>query len=345
MLDVRQIIDNDVVVNEEDVSKFIKGKNILVTGASGSIGSELIRYICGYQPASIVAVDRNENSQFWLEAEIRRKFPGVRLRTYLASVADRDRMATVFRERPPHIVFHAAANKHVPLSETNVAEAIKTNIFGTKVVANLAADAKCEAFVLISTDKAVNPTSVMGATKRVAEYYITSLGQRCSTKYVAVRFCNVLGSSGSVFEIFNRQIENDEDITITHPDMTRFFIRPDEAVKLLVQAACFNISGTFVLMAGKSTKITDLADLMVKASGKPIKILISSPRPGEKVTEEIVSLSEDVSPTSHKQIERVTVTLPKGFADRLAELDLTRSESALKTQLRRLVPEAKLSTQ
>lgn len=341
-----------VSIDTNEVSKFIEGKRVMVTGGSGSIGSELVRQVARFNPKEIILFDRNENNVFFIERELKANFPDIKITVRLGSITDRPRALTIFEETKPQIVYHTAANKHVPLSEANPSEAINNNILGTHVIADMAAHMKCQAFVLISTDKAVNPTSVMGTTKRISEYYIQLMAKaHPETRFVTVRFGNVLGSSGSVVPIFKSQIEAGGPVTVTHPDMYRFFMTIPEAAQLLIQASAFGLGGEiFVLDMGEPVKIVDLARNMIIFSGlQPdvdIKIEFSGLRPGEKIFEELLFDYESTVPTHHPKIRNTKTPVPPDSMlekiVRLEQLDADTDPSSLRKELALLVPEAKL---
>jgi FlaA1/EpsC-like NDP-sugar epimerase/ActR/RegA family two-component response regulator len=308
-----------VEIDHTGISEFVRGKRILVTGAGGSIGSELCRQIAGFGPQTLVMLERAENNLFFTEMELKEKFPQVSLRGVIGDVTDEDRVSEVFQEQQPQIVFHAAAHKHVPLMERNRVEAVKNNVLGTMVVANVAERFGVQDFVMISTDKAVRPTSVMGATKRLAEMYVQSLNAHSQTKFMTVRFGNVLGSEGSVLQVFQRQIEAGGPITITHPDMMRYFMTIPEASQLVLQAASQGNGGEiFVLDMGDPVSIVDLAKDLLALSGldpeKDIEIRYTGPRPGEKLFEELLNSETRILPTSHEKI-MVVETDPVEFED------------------------------
>jgi len=296
-----------VILDSEGISSYISGKIVLVTGAGGSIGSELCRQISEYKPKLLVLLDIYENNMYELQLELERTYPDTPRKVLIGSVRDKIRVDQVFSTYHPDIVFHAAAHKHVPLMEDSPGEAIKNNVFGTINVAETASRYKTQRFVLISTDKAVNPTNVMGASKRVAELAIQHLNKNSETEYVAVRFGNVLGSNGSVIPIFQRQIAAGGPVLVTHPEVTRFFMTIPEAVQLVIQASAMAKGGEiFVLDMGKPVKIVDLARDLIKLSGfKPdvdIPIEFIGLRPGEKLFEELHLDNESVNTTCHEKI-------------------------------------------
>jgi len=289
-----------------EIQRFLANKRVMVTGAGGSIGSEICRQAIKFCPQRMLLVERAENNLFEIDRELRHRWIGADIRPCLADICDARRVAQVFESEQPHVVFHCAAHKHVPMMEINPCEAIKNNVFGTKIVADAAAEFGAAAFVMVSTDKAVNPTSVMGATKRVAELYIQSLNVD-KTRFVAVRFGNVLGSSGSVVPIFQKQIEAGGPVTVTHPDMQRYFMTIPEASQLVMQAGAIGQGGEiFVLDMGQPVRIMDLAKEMIARNGlrvgDDIEIQITGVRPGEKLYEELSCDDEQIRPTGHSKI-------------------------------------------
>lgn len=313
-----------VTLDMPELERFVKGKRVLVTGAGGSIGSELCRQISRFAPESLSLVERAEFHLFTIHQELLNSFPELLILPRICDVCDSKRLDAVFSDDRPEVVFHAAAHKHVPMMEWNPGEAIKNNVFGTKKVADAADRHGCGAFVLISTDKAVNPTSVMGATKRVAEMYVQALSQRSKTKYVAVRFGNVLGSAGSVVPVFQKQIEEGGPVKVTHPEMKRYFMTIPEACQLVIQAAAMGRGGEiFVLDMGTPMKIVDLARDLIRLSGfEPevdIKIEFTGMRPGEKLFEELGFDAEKMDKTRH----------PKIFVGRLSPVAMERVEQGL----------------
>lgn len=285
----------------------IQEKKVLVTGAGGSIGSELCRQICRFHPVELVLLGHDENPLFEIKLELSEKFPTVTISTVIADIKDFPRMEAIFQEKRPEIVFHAAAHKHVPLMEENPGEAFKNNVLGTRNVAEVADRTGVENFVFISTDKAVNPTSVMGATKRIAEMVIQNFNEISTTKFVAVRFGNVLGSRGSVVPIFQEQIRKGGPVTVTHPEMRRFFMTIAEAAQLVLQAGGMAEGGEiFILDMGEPVKIVDLARDLIRLSGlepeEDIKIEFTGIRPGEKLYEELLTEAEGVTATKHQRI-------------------------------------------
>nr|MBA3673034.1 polysaccharide biosynthesis protein [Gemmatimonadaceae bacterium] len=291
------------------VATLVTGRTVMVTGAGGSIGSELCRQLARLEPVKIVAVGRGENSIFELLQEFARSFPDVTIEPVIADVRDHSRMARVIASHRPYSVFHAAAHKHVPLMEANVAEAVLNNVLGTQNVVSLCAKHDVEHFVLISSDKAVRPTSVMGATKRIAEHLVHAHAMDRRTGYVSVRFGNVLGSRGSVVPTFMRQIADGGPVTITHRDMTRYFMTIPEAVQLVLQAGAIGHEGeVFVLDMGEPVRVFDLAIDLIRLSGlepdTDIEVRVTGTRPGEKLFEELFFAGADIIPTLHPKILR-----------------------------------------
>lgn len=296
-----------VRVDLESIAAYIAKETVLVTGAGGSIGSELCRQIAQFGPAELVLLGHGENSIYEIHLELQERYPDLPLRAVIADIQDERRILQVFEEIRPGVVFHAAAHKHVPLMEQNPVEAIKNNVFGTLHVAQAADRFGVKRFVLISSDKAVNPTSVMGATKRAAELVIQALNRRSKTVYVAVRFGNVLGSRGSVVPLFKRQIAAGGPVTVTDPQMVRYFMTIPEAVQLVIQAGAMGAGGeVFVLDMGEPVRIMDLARDLIRLSGfEPdvdIPILFTGMRPGEKLYEELLTAEEGTLATSHQRI-------------------------------------------
>lgn len=297
-----------VKVNLDEISGYLQNKVVLVTGGGGSIGSELCRQVSSLNPKQLIILDNYENNAYAIQQELVRKYgTSLNLITVIASIREEKRMDDIFNKYKPEVVFHAAAHKHVPLMEKNPSEAVKNNIFGTKNVAVLSDKYKVKRFVLISTDKAVNPTNIMGATKRAAEMIIQAMNEKSETEFVAVRFGNVLGSNGSVIPLFKKQIEEGGPITITHPEITRYFMTIPEAVQLVIQAGAMTKGGEiFVLDMGEPVKIVDLAKNLIKLSGfeedVDICIEFTGLRPGEKLYEELLMSEEGLTDTSHEKI-------------------------------------------
>jgi FlaA1/EpsC-like NDP-sugar epimerase len=299
-------------LNEDKIKLQLKDKVVLVTGAAGSIGSELVRQIVKYAPSKIIMLDQAESPLYELEIELLEKYQKSMLEAVIGDVRVEERMENIFRTFKPELVYHAAAYKHVPMMENNPSEAILTNVMGTKIIADLSAKYAVKHFVMISTDKAVNPTNVMGASKRIAEIYTQALNKISITSFVTTRFGNVLGSNGSVIPLFKKQIEKGGPVTITHPDITRYFMTIPEASQLVLEAGTMGKGGEiFIFDMGKSVKILDLAKKMIKLSGlelgKDIQIVFSGLRPGEKLFEELLNDAENTIPTHHQQIMKAKV--------------------------------------
>ena len=294
----------EIKINTKEVFDFIQDKIVFVTGGGGSIGSELINQIAKYNPKRIINIEINENASYLMELELKRKYPYLDYKTEIASVRDLDKLDMLFNKYKPEILFHAAAHKHVPLMENNPEEAIKNNIFGTKNVAECCLKYKLESVVLISTDKAVNPTNVMGATKRVCEMIFQKYSEKDSnTKFMAVRFGNVLGSNGSVIPIFSKLIEEEKNLTLTHKDIIRYFMTIPEAAQLVIEAATIGKGGEILILdMGEPVKIYDLAKNMIKLSGSNVGIDIVGLRPGEKLFEELLYDVNSSEKTSNNKI-------------------------------------------
>lgn len=311
--DIREVRPEDIMPREpvsidlESVEHFLNGKNVLITGASGSIGSELCRQVLRFTPNKLIALDFDETGLFNLQNELTRLFPKKKVQIIIGNIRDQTKMHLIFQRERPHIVFHAAAYKHVPLMEEYPEEAAKTNVFGTQILIEEARKAETDRFVLISTDKAVNPVSVMGMTKRVAEIITLTIGNGATTRCIAVRFGNVLGSRGSVIPTFMEQIRRRGPVTVTHPEMKRYFMTIPEAVLLVLQAGTIGKGGeVFVLDMGKQVKILDIAKELIRFYGfepdKDIPIIFTGVRPGEKLFEELHTAEEETNTTIHKQI-------------------------------------------
>jgi FlaA1/EpsC-like NDP-sugar epimerase len=346
---LRQIEIQDLLRREPiktdigQVASLVKGRVVVVTGAGGSIGGELCRQLARLEPERIIALGRGENSIFELLQEFSRSFPHVKIEPVIADVRDRTRMARVISTARPFSVFHAAAHKHVPLMEANVAEAVLNNVLGTQNVVTLCAENDVEHFVLISTDKAVRPTSVMGATKRIAEHLVHQCAIEGRSGYVSVRFGNVLGSRGSVVPTFIRQIADGGPVTITHPDMTRYFMTIPEAVQLVLQSAALGDQGeVFVLDMGEPVRVFDLATDLIRLSGfEPdvdIEIRFTGTRPGEKLYEELFFKGDHATPTIHPKILRASdAEASRHNADDIVNLIRAARESRSAGEIRRLL--------
>jgi FlaA1/EpsC-like NDP-sugar epimerase len=319
----------------------------MVTGAGGSIGSEICRQILKFKPRKIVLLGKGEHSIFTIDRELRRENSATKIIPCIGDITDKPRMQQVFSQFQPQVIFHAAAHKHVPLMEANVGEAVKNNILGTRCVADLADYFNAECFVLISTDKAVNPTSVMGASKNVAERYVLALSETSTTRFMVTRFGNVLGSTGSVVPVFQDQIRHGGPITVTDPRMTRFFMSISEASQLVLQAAAMGKGGEiFVLDMGEPMKFIDLARDLVRLSGLPddsIEVRYTGIRPGEKLYEELYFVDEQTLPTAHPKL-RAAYHRPDSLVEVSQAIDELQSamngpDGPIRAKLREVVPE------
>jgi len=313
-----------ISIKNSKISRELKDKVIMVTGGAGSIGSEIVRQIVNYDYKSLIIIDQAESPLYDLQQELKQNgfhnFVPI-----VSDIRDKNRMNTFFQEYKPNLVFHAAAYKHVPLMEYNAYEAIKINIAGTKMLVDLSSSHNVDKFVFVSTDKAVNPTNVMGATKRIAEMYISCKHQESGTKFITTRFGNVLGSNGSVIPLFKKQIEKGGPLTVTHKDITRFFMTIPEASQLVLEAGAMGRGGEiFLFDMGKSVKIFDLAKNMIKLSGlkypEDIDIIVTGLRPGEKLYEELLASGENTLPTYHKKI-MISKVRDLDYADVRSKID------------------------
>lgn len=352
---IEDLLGREVIqMNNKRIGEEISGKVILVTGAAGSIGSEIVRQLIAYFPAKLVLVDQAESALYDLEYELAGKVPAnVQMIVNVADVSDTRRISKIFKNHRPDIIFHAAAYKHVPLMENNPYEAIKTNVIGTRILAELASELGVDKFVMVSTDKAVNPTNVMGATKRLAEMYTQSMNQLegVKTKFIATRFGNVLGSNGSVIPLFKKQIERGGPVTVTHPEITRYFMTIPEACELVLEAATMGQGGeVFVFDMGESVKIIDLAKKMITLSGlrvdKDIEIKYTGLRPGEKLYEELLNNDENTLPTHHPKILIAEVNTPSYAYMEVATNDLNHllssgNNNSIVAKIKEIIPEYK----
>lgn len=296
-----------IVLGKKNITNQVKGKIVLVTGAAGSIGSEIVRQLIRFEPKNILLFDQAETPMYEIEINLKEELNAYNCEIIIGDVTDSNRLKTVFETFQPQIVYHAAAYKHVPMMENNPAEAIKANVKGTKMLADMAHQYGVEKFVMISTDKAVNPTNIMGATKRISEVYIQALNEKSQTSFITTRFGNVLGSNGSVIPRFRKQIESGGPITVTHPQITRFFMTIPESCQLVIEAGAMGKGGEiFIFDMGESVKIIDLAKKMIRLYGlklgKDIQINFTGLRPGEKLYEELLANKENTIPTHHNQI-------------------------------------------
>lgn len=341
-----------VQLDEKNIREFLSGKAVMVTGAGGSIGSELSRQVLFYKPACVLLVERAEFALFNIERELSENWPDCRIVPLIADICDEARMESIFATYHPQVVFHAAAHKHVPMMEVNAHEAIKNNVLGTRLLGELCGQHDVEVMVFISTDKAVRPTSVMGASKRVAELVVQKLNREFQTRYVAVRFGNVIGSAGSVIPIFREQISHGGPVTVTHPDMKRYFMTIPEATQLVLQASAMGEGGEiFILDMGEPVRILDLAKETITLSGlrphEDIEIVFHGLRPGEKLFEELEVTGEKMTKTRHPKIfigkiAEAPQEAVQAAIERLAALSRNGNERRLRLYLNELLPEARL---
>ena len=347
---IEDLLGRDPVeLDKEAIGEYLQNKRVLVTGAAGSIGSEICRQVLAFGPAQLILVDHYENGIFEMDQELKKASDRADVRMFVADVTDYYRMESIFRATSPEVVFHAAAYKHVPVMEQNPGEAVKNNVVGTRIVSDLCEQHGVRRAVMISTDKAINPTSIMGATKRVAERYVQYLSKKSKTKFITVRFGNVLGSAGSVIPIFKKQIEKGGPVTVTHKDMTRYFMTIPEASQLVLQAGSMGAGGEiFVLDMGEPVRIVDLAESLIKLSGfrpeEDIKIEFTGKRPGEKLYEELYLDNELHSKTSHPKVftRNCLDEFPHDFIAKIEELVAEATSSVdvnLKPKIADLVPE------
>jgi FlaA1/EpsC-like NDP-sugar epimerase len=309
-INIEELLDRKQIhMNLDSIQRELKGKRIVITGAAGSIGSEIVRQLMKFETGLVIMCDQSETGLHHLELELEEKYRNSNFHAFIGDVKDMNRMEFMFSHFKPHYVYHAAAYKHVPMMEDNPAEAIKTNVLGTKTMADLSVKYGVLKFVMISTDKAVNPTNIMGASKRISEIYVQSLNNvpNCPTKFITTRFGNVLGSNGSVIPRFKEQIEKGGPVTVTHPEITRYFMTIPEACRLVLEAGNMGKGGEiFVFDMGSSVKIVELANKMIRLAGlipnKDIEISFSGLRPGEKLYEELLNDNENTMPTHHEKI-------------------------------------------
>jgi FlaA1/EpsC-like NDP-sugar epimerase len=347
-----------IVLDKDKIEAQLKNKTVLITGAAGSIGSEIVRQIMPYQPKMLVLVDQAESAIYELQLEMNEELskdssltpnPVPLIKVYLADICNQSRMEAIFKETQPQIIFHAAAYKHVPVMEENPVEAVNVNIIGTRLLADLSVKYGVDTFVMISTDKAINPTGVMGASKRIAEIYAQSLNAQKTTRFITTRFGNVLGSSGSVIPRFRQQIEKGGPVTITHPEITRFFMTIPESCQLVLEAGAIGNGGeVFIFDMGNSVKVLDLAKRMIQLSGltldKDIKIVFTGLRPGEKLYEELLHTSENTLPTHHPlimiaKVREYDFNTISAYIDELAELTLNKDDMNIVSKMKQIVPE------
>ena len=344
-----------IEVDMERVGKMLTGKRILITGAAGSIGSEMVKQVAVYEPAELVLVDQAETPMHDVRLFLSKKHPGIKAHTIVTNICNPSRMEELFKEHSPEYVFHAAAYKHVPMMEDNPSEAVQNNIYGTRVMADLAVKYGVRKFVMVSTDKAVNPTNVMGCSKRICEIYVQSLDKAIKegrvegvTQFVTTRFGNVLGSNGSVIPIFKEQIKQGGPITVTHPDIIRYFMLISEACKLVLQAGTMGQGGEiYVFDMGEPVRIADLAQRMIKMSGaKNVEIVYSGLRDGEKLYEELLNDMEKTKPTHHPKIKVASVREyeyheAKRNEEELYQLSFSYDAMQVVKKMKQIVPEFK----
>lgn len=347
---IEDLLGRDPIVLDKDkIESQLKNKTILITGAAGSIGSEIVRQIIPYRPAKLVLVDQSESAIYDLQLDIKEMNLSVSCKVYLADICNQKRMEAIFSDTHPQIVFHAAAYKHVPVMEENPVEAVNVNIIGTRILADLSVKYGVDTFVMVSTDKAINPTGVMGASKRIAEIYVQALSAKEKTRFITTRFGNVLGSSGSVIPRFKQQIEKGGPVTITHPEITRYFMTIPESCQLVLEAGAIGNGGeVFIFDMGKSVKVLDLARKMIQLSGlvldKDIKIIYTGLRPGEKLYEELLHTSEDTLPTHHPlimiaKVREYDLDTIAAYIDELVELTASKDDMKIVSKMKQIVPE------
>lgn len=357
-INIEDLLGREVIrLNNDLIQEEISDRVICITGGAGSIGSELARQVLTYKPKVLVLIDQAESPLYDIERELREKCAQTRIIVFIADVCNRPRIQHIFREFKPDTVFHAAAYKHVPMMESNPSEAISVNVFGTRMLADLAVENKVKKFVMISTDKAVNPTNVMGCTKRIAEIYVQSLNQHINrlglkgTSFITTRFGNVLGSNGSVIPIFREQIRKGGPLTVTHPEITRYFMTIPEACELVIEAGVMGFGGEiFIFDMGKPVRVYDLAKRMImlsgKTVGKDIDIVFTGLRDGEKLYEELLNNSENTIPTHHEKILKAKVSEYQydeivRYLDLLEDLIHDRNELKMVALMKEIVPEYK----
>lgn len=337
---------NQIQVDMKAIGELLRGKKILITGSAGSIGSEMVRQIAGYQPAELILIDQAETPQHDVQLMVEHEWPAIKRHTIVASIANKERMEVIFKTHRPDYVFHAAAYKHVPMMEDNPSESVQNNIYGTKVIADLAHRYGVRKFVMISTDKAVNPTNVMGCSKRICEIYVQSLNLQSDTQFVTTRFGNVLGSNGSVIPLFEQQIKAGGPVTVTDPNIIRYFMLIPEACQLVLEAGTHGKGGEILVFdMGKPVRIADLAQRMIMLSGAThVKVEYTGLRPGEKLYEEVLSNEENTIPSFHKKI-RIAKVREYDYGevsrqiDELIAISHTYDDMAIVAKMKEIVPE------
>jgi len=356
-INIEDLLGREAIkLDRATVGNDLQGKRVLITGAAGSIGSELVRQVIQFNPESLVLIDQAESDLYSIEREIKQKDSRTRITLYLADITNKDRIRAIFEYHKPELVYHAAAYKHVPMMESNPSEAIGCNILGTKLLADLSVEFRVRKFVMISTDKAVNPTNVMGCSKRIAEIYVQSLNNQLAqgsggTLFVTTRFGNVLGSNGSVIPLFKKQIQAGGPITVTHPEVTRYFMTIPEACQLVLEAGTMGKGGEiFIFDMGKAIKIADLARKMVYLSGfepgRDIDIVFTGLREGEKLYEELLNKHENTLPTHHRKImiakvKEYSYDEINKFVELFNDLVYDNNELKMVALMKELVPEYK----
>lgn len=349
-VDIEDLLEREPIrLDLDNIRHQLTDKRVLVTGAAGSIGSELVRQILRFRPKKVILLDSAESPMYDITQELNDAIGAGLAEEVIGDIRNPERMRNVFNTFRPQLVFHAAAYKHVPLMENNPSEAILTNVLGTRIMATLAAEVGVEKFVMISTDKAVNPTSIMGASKRIAEIFIQSLSRHSNTRFITTRFGNVLGSNGSVIPVFHKQIEERKPLTVTHPEITRYFMTIPEACQLVLEAGAMGKGGEiFIFDMGQSVKIIDLAKKMIQLSGlelgKDIQIVFTGLRPGEKLYEELLATEENTIPTHHEKIMIARVKeydfeeVDKNINQLIALFD-AQDNRAIVAKMKEIVPE------
>jgi FlaA1/EpsC-like NDP-sugar epimerase len=340
----------EVRLDEENIKEYLLGKRVMITGAGGSIGSELVRQISRFKPQALALLDFSEFNLYQVEMECRGRFKGIDVQAYLVDLSNLRPTRRVFRDFKPNVVFHAAAYKHVPMQEVNPWEAVYNNVLTMRHLVGCSIDCEVDKFVLVSTDKAVRPTNVMGATKRICEMISSFVDGNSKTRFISVRFGNVLGSSGSVIPLFQQQIARGGPVTVTHPEIIRYFMSIPEAAQLILQAGAMGKGREiFILKMGEPVRILDLAKEVIKLSGyeseKDIEIVFTGLRPGEKLYEELITEGEGIVPTRHEKIMVLQSNHCGNYADLSAHLDEliriadTYNIPVIKAKLKEIVPE------